>query len=349
MNKKNLKNSRIKYIFYFLIILIIIYLSYLIYYKYFSICEKMSMREKRFNTVLLNNGIEIDIDNKTLKKCNGTNCVIKKYKTLNFNTDESNLLAKNKPECNRIFIKNGIPAPKHWIIDDKNISYYRNEFKVKFPCVLKPIDGMQGTDVNTHIKNREQYVKILDMLYEKYVNVMLEEQVYGNNYRIFIFNNTIIDVIERKQPFIIGNGKNKVSELIKIKNDDQIKNGLFETVNLSLDYIEEQGYKMDSILEKNKEIYITNTINFHNGANPVRIDLDKIPQINKDMFVKSHKLIGLEVSGIDYMSDDITISYKENNGHIIEINSMVDTQIHVEADNRAQPNFLFDNISKTFN
>jgi glutathione synthase/RimK-type ligase-like ATP-grasp enzyme len=29
-----------------------------------------------------------------------------------------------------------------------------NEFNIIFPCVLKPVDGMQGKDVNTFIKNK---------------------------------------------------------------------------------------------------------------------------------------------------------------------------------------------------
>ena len=66
------------------------------------------------------------------------------------------------------------------------------------------------------------------------------------------------------------------------------------------------------------------------------------------MFIKAHKLIGLECSGIDYMSNDITVPYNQNDGHIIEINDMVDTQIHYDADNRSKPYELFENIAKTF-
>jgi D-alanine-D-alanine ligase-like ATP-grasp enzyme len=95
-------------------------------------------------------------------------------------------------------------------------------------------------------------------------------------------------------------------------------------------------------------LFITNTINFHNGANPVRINLDTVPEINKEMFIKAHKLIKLECSGIDYMSSDITIPYNENNGHIIEINDMVDTKIHSDADNGSDADFLFRNIYKSF-
>lgn len=49
------------------------------------------------------------------------------------------------------------------------------------------------------------------------------------------------------------------------------------------------------------------------------------------------------------MSYDITIQYNENYGHIIEINDMVESFIHVKSDNSNKPNFLFENIVKSFN
>jgi D-alanine-D-alanine ligase-like ATP-grasp enzyme len=219
---------------------------------------------------------------------------------------------------------------------------------IDFPCVLKPVDGMQGKDVNTFIKNKEQFNNILEDLLTKYDKIMMENQVYGDNYRIFIFNNEIMDVIKREQPFIIGDGIKNVEVLIVEKNNIQKEKKLFPTNNIDYNFIKEQGYDKDTIVEKDKKVFITNTINFHNGANPVRIDLNKIPKKNKDMFIKSHKLIKLECSGIDYMSYDITIPYDENDGHIIEINDMVDTKIHIDANNQDNPDFLFKNIYQSF-
>jgi cyanophycin synthetase len=205
---------------------------------------------------------------------------------------------------------------------------------------------MQGKDVNTYIKNMKQFNTILNDLLSKYDKIMYEEQVYGDNYRIFVFNNKVMDVVKREQPFIIGNGKDTIEKLIENKNIEQKKNKLYPTTNISWDYIEDEGYKNNSILEKGKKLFITNTINFHNGANPVRIKLDYIPKENIDIFIKAHKLGKLECSGIDYMSPDIRVPYNKNNGHIIEINDMVDTKIHVDADNKSKPMFLYENIAK---
>ena len=48
------------------------------------------------------------------------------------------------------------------------------------------------------------------------------------------------------------------------------------------------------------------------------------------------------------MSSDIYVPWNKNNGHIIEINDMVDTYIHYRTDN-SKPYFLFDNIAKSLN
>jgi cyanophycin synthetase len=328
----------------YLFLLIILLIIFNIVNYYLNQYEHMSMQNTRLNKVLEKNGYEIDINNYIIKKDNN----IIQYETKNFNSLKSHTIAKNKPLTNSIFAKNNIPVPKHWIINENNKDFYIYKPNKIFPCVLKPVDGMQGTDVNTFIKNNKQFTTILNYLLQKYKQIMMEEQVYGDNYRIFIFNNKVIDIIKREQPFIIGNSIDTINKLINDKNEEQLYKKLFATKNIDWNYIIEQGYNKEDILEKDVKIFITNTINFHNGANPTRVDLDKVPNINKNMFIKAHKLIGLECSGIDYMSNNIYVSYKTNNGNIIEINDMVDTQIHVDADNKQNENFLFENILKSF-
>jgi D-alanine-D-alanine ligase-like ATP-grasp enzyme len=332
-------------IFKILILFISIYIILLFINFFLKKKEHMNIQNSELIKILEKDGFEIDINNYSIKKCNNNNeCIEKKYSSKNFNNLESHRLAKNKPESNSIFAKNNIPVPIHWIINDDNKNYFMYNFNIEFPCVLKPVDGMQGIDVNTFIKNIDQFRSILNDLLLKYDKIMLENQVYGDNYRIFIFNNKIMDIVKRIQPFIIGNGRQTVNELINERNDNQEKNALFPTTNIDWNYIKEQGYNRDSVVDNNKKIYITNTINFHNGATLLRIDLDKVPIINKNMFIKAHQLIDLECSGVDYMSPDIYIPYNENDGHIIEINDMVDTYIHVRTDGN-DPYFLYNNIS----
>lgn len=310
-----------------------------------NVQENMSMKSNYLNRKLNESGYYIDINNYAIVDKN--NNIIKKYPTMYFNSNQSHYIAKNKPLTNNILLKNNIPTPKNIIITNENKSEFINANKY-FPCVLKPVDGMQGKDVYTHIDNQNEFDNILNNLLKKYDKIMLENLVSGNNYRIFVFNDKVMDIIEREKPFIIGDGQNNVKELIDKKNRILESNNLFIVKYLDEKLINGQGYKMTDIVKNDEKIFITNTVNFHNGANAKRVSLNNIDKTNIELFIKAHKLIGLECSGVDYMSDDISIPYYKNNGHIIEMNDMVDTKIHIDADRKGNSDLLFNNIVKSF-
>ena len=328
-----------------ILILLLIILIFILLNRCLNVQENMSMRSNYLNRKLNEKGYKTDLENYAILDSN--NNIIKKYPTIYFNSKNSHYIAKNKPYSNQILLENNIPTPKHMIISNNNKNQFNDSTKY-FPCVLKPVDGMQGKDVYTHIDNQKEFNEKLDLLLKKYDKIMMENLVYGNNYRIFIFNNKVMDIIEREKPFIIGNGKNSIKELINIKNEKLSNKNLFIVKYIDEKLIHGQGYRMNQILEINKKIFITNTVNFHNGANAKRILIDDVDKNNIDLFIKAHKLIGLECSGVDYMSDDISIPYYKNNGHIIEMNDMVDTKIHIDADSKKNSDLLFNNIVNSF-
>ncbi len=305
----------------------------------------MSMRDSLLNKNLKEHNCTINHDTQTVKFCVDNDCFEKKYPRLSFNSLESHFIAKNKPKTIDILKSYNIPTPDYVMID--RLGYQKINPR-GYPVVLKPLDGMQGKDVYTDIENKSQFAIIRDDLLTRYEKIMMENQVFGENYRVFVFNNKVMDVIERKRPFIVTDGIHTIQELINMRNEKQLKEGNYPTKNIHQVTLQKQGVNLQSIPPENQKIYITNTINYHNGADPVRIPLDKIPEKNLELFVRAHKAIGLECSGIDYMSPDITVPYDINKGHIIEVNDMVDTKIHVVADNRSNPNLLFQNIAKSY-
>lgn len=327
------------------ILLIFILLIFILCNIYFNIHENMSMKSNYLNRKLNEKGYKTDLNNYSILDKN--NNIIKKYSTLYFNSNASHIVAKNKPLTNDILMRNNIPTPKHIIITKDNKESF-NDASQYFPCVLKPVDGMQGKDVYTHIDSQSEFNTILSKLITTYDKIMLENLVEGSNYRIFVFNNKVMDIIEREKPYITGDGQNTVQELINNKNEILVSKNLFIVKYLDEKLIKSYGYNMNSIVKKDDKVFITNTVNFHNGANATRINIGETSQENLNLFIKSHQLIGLECSGVDYMSNDIRIPYYRNKGHIIEVNDMVDTKIHIDSDNKANSDLLFDNIINSF-
>lgn len=308
------------------IILIIILIFIII--NFINIQENYTpLLNKDFIKILKDDDYEIG-DN-YIKKCINDKCNEYKYYK-SFNSKESIKIAKNKYKTNNILKNNNIKVPNSIIINiNDNIS------KINYPIVLKPINGTFGRDVYTNIENEKDYNIIIKKMREKgYNKILCEEMCYGDCYRIFIFNNNVIDIIKREKPYVIGNGINTIKELNDLRNDEQIKNKLYTLNELDNNYINKQGYNINNILEKDKKIYISNVINLHNGAIPSKIDINTIPKENIDMFIKVAKLLNLRSAGIDYLSNDIKENYKNgyNTNIILEVNGTPDIGIHLLFD-----------------
>ena len=83
--------------------------------------------------------------------------------------------------------------------------------------------------------------------------------------------------------------------------------------------IQQQGYNINDILEKGKKIEVTNIISISNGGKQKYIDENKIHPLNIDLFKKINNIMGLNFSGIDYISKSLSIPYTVE-GKIIAVN-----------------------------
>ena len=96
--------------------------------------------------------------------------------------------------------------------------------------------------------------------------------------------------------------------------------------------MKKQGFVLTDVPPKDEKIFISNVINMHNGARIARIPIESIPQKNIDLFLKVNKAMDINCSGLDFLSDDITVEYDVNNAHILEVNGTPDTEIHQKID-----------------
>lgn len=339
--------THLLYIIILVLILLIIFISLNNILTNFVVEKYTGLSTNDLVIEMKNNGYIIDEQNKTVKYCNNNECITKSYKK-HFNTVNAIKLVKDKYNTSSILTKNSIPVPKFTKINTKdnikNILNLMNKTSIYFPVVLKPINGTFGIDVITNIDNEEELIESIDSLKGKYQELMLESQVSGDCYRIFVFNNKVIDIIKREKPYVIGDGIHTVSELIEQRNKEQEKMGLFQTNNLSNLFIIKQGFTLDTILDDKVKVYISNVINMHNGARISRIAVDTIPQKNIDMFINTNKFLKISCSGIDYLSDDITIEYDKNDGKVLEVNGTPDTEIHTKIDYNKNEDGFFKRI-----
>jgi glutathione synthase/RimK-type ligase-like ATP-grasp enzyme len=266
----------------------------------------------------------------------------------NLNSKNSKYIMNNKGRTNSFLKNNNISVPNEIIFNKEKYNNKQNSIeeiikevnnKLNYPVVIKPTDQSNSIDVFINIKNDYELKNKLEQLSKKYDELIIQEFIKGNLYRILIINNKIIDIIVRPLPFVIGTGKHTLQELIDIKNNQQIKEGNYPTKKLNIKFIKSQGFNIsnNNIIPKDKYIYLTNIPTYHNGSNPQRINIKKVHKDNIKLFLTTVNLLDASISGIDFISTDISKSYKNNNRNnnmdkntskIIEINSGPDYIFH---------------------
>lgn len=232
----------------------------------------------------------------------------------NYQTPE---YCRDKSVTHEIFKKNDLPYPKSIDFDKLNNTFIN---QLQFPVIIKPKNGAGGHGIITDIGNKDELIIQLNKLNN--TNYVIQEQQEGEIYRILILKNKIIYIKTFYKPSIIGNGNDSVEMLINKLNRSlsDNNNGVY-VKELSYNYIKKQGYDKNSILENNKKIYITNVVNTFNGADKNQyISINNVHPVNIDLFLKAHKVFGLNFSGIDFISKSLEVPYNVNNSNFLEIN-----------------------------
>jgi len=275
-----------------------------------------------------------------------------------FNLAKSVETVDNKILTNQILRKNGIPAPNSVEIlktdHQQQIWDKIKSHQIKFPMVVKQIFGKSGVDVRAYLTTKSEVDQVIQELFTRHDKLMVESHYPGNCYRVLVFDDKIMDIVKREQPFVIGDGISTLKKLFDARNQSLSLNGRPKTRTLDVNYTKHQGYDSKDIPPKDKKIYVSATINYHNGAVIDKVQIDDIPEINKKMFIKAHQSLKMVTSGIDYLSPDITKPYtsKQSNQEpteniILEVNGrVIDFQIHEKVKSDQEIKYFYHNFSK---
>ena len=90
----------------------------------------------------------------------------------------------------------------------------------------------------------------------------------------------------------------------------------------------EHGYDRSSVPPDGETVYLCSTANLSTGG--TAIDVTDIVHVdNREMAVRAAQAIGLDVAGVDFLTSDITQSYRETGGAICEVNAAPGFRMHV--------------------
>jgi cyanophycin synthetase len=252
-------------------------------------------------------------------------------------SDTSNIaveLASDKEETNSILRDLGLPVPKQRLVRSSRDAKRAAE-RIGFPVVLKPLAGNHGRGVSINLKTPEEVEVAFDKAGEHGRNVIVESYLEGHDHRILVVNGELVAASKRVPGHVVGDGKQSIEQLVDVVNEDPRRGVGHEKVltRLELDHqadrlLTKLGYDRNTVPAKGETVYLRSTANLSTGGTAIDVT-DTIHPDNREMAVRSIKAIGLDIGGVDFLTRDITESYREAGGGICEVNAGPGFRMHV--------------------
>ena len=208
---------------------------------------------------------------------------------------------------------------------------------IKFPLVIKPVDGNHGRGITVNINTYEDALVAFTNAKESSRSgaIIVEKFITGQDYRLLVINNKLVAAALRTPAHVIGNGKLSVQELIDEVNKDPRRGYGHENVltqitvnDLTKTIIKDAGYTLESVIPEGDMLILKDTANLSTGGTAEDVT-DILHPANIDMAERISKIIDLDICGIDVMTTDISKPLSETGGAVLEVNAGPGFRMHL--------------------
>jgi cyanophycin synthetase len=136
-------------------------------------------------------------------------------------------------------------------------------------------------------------------------------------------------------PELVGDGLRTVDELVEIANRDPRRSNDHENILTPLQLDNEarrqlaaQGHTPKSVPGRGETVVLRANANLSTGATSIDVTEGVHPD-NRDMAVRAVTAIGLDLGGVDFITGDISSSYRASGGAICEVNASPGLRMHL--------------------
>lgn len=243
-------------------------------------------------------------------------------------------LASDKYATKRILEEMSVPVPHASIITDRDELNDAVE-DVGYPLVIKPLDSSQGKGVTVNIRSFEEAVEAYNDAEKYSAKVIIERSLTGRDFRVLVVGYKFVAAAERIPPYVIGNGKNTILELIEMINCDLRRGDSHENFlsKIRIDdhtnhLLRQQNYSASTVLPENERCYLKSVANLSTGGTAID-RTDEVHQDNIFLFERIARIVGLDIAGIDIIAPGLDTPLSTNGGGVIEVNAAPGLRMHL--------------------
>ena len=243
-------------------------------------------------------------------------------------------LASDKEETNSILRDLGLPVPKQIMVRNRRDAV-RAAMRIGFPVVTKPLDGNHGRGVAINLRTDEEVETGFEKASEHGRTIIVESYIEGFDHRILVVDGELVAAAKRVPGHVLGDGKHTIEQLVDTVNEDPRRGVGHEKVLTRLEFdhqaerlLAKLGYDRKTVPEKDEVVFLRSTANLSTGGTAIDVT-DTMHPDNREMAIRAIKAIGLDIGGVDFLTRDITESYRDAGGGICEVNAGPGFRMHV--------------------
>ena len=242
-------------------------------------------------------------------------------------------IAQDKDDTKRVLENIGLPVPKGDVVRTVE-GAIEVAGEIGYPVILKPLAANHGRGISGRIGDEAQLRAAWEFSSSFGRSIVVEQFAEGRDHRVLVINGKVVAAAERVPAHVIGDGKRKVRELIEVGNRDT-RRGVGHTKILTklpsdratVEYLAKSGRTLDTVPPAGEFVALRQTANLSTGGTSI----DRTDEMHPDNITACEMaagVVGLDIAGIDILTPDISIPFRENNSVIIEVNAGPGIRMH---------------------
>jgi cyanophycin synthetase len=243
-------------------------------------------------------------------------------------------IAGDKEDTKFLLEQAEVPVPKGDIVRSEE-GLKDAVQRVKYPLVIKPINGNHGRGITANINNWDDAVVAFAAAKKVSNSVIVEKYIVGEDFRLLVINYKLVAAAKRTAAHVKGDGKSSIQQLIDKVNEDPRRGYGHEKVltridinDLTLSILKDKGLTLESVPKKGEIVKLKDTANLSTGGTAEDVT-DIVHPYNVFMCERIARIIGLDICGIDIMTTDISTPLPETGGAVLEVNAGPGFRMHL--------------------
>jgi cyanophycin synthetase len=244
----------------------------------------------------------------------------------------------------RVLQQDGIRVSRHQPFSLKDLSpaltFMRNSYR---DCVVKPVAGTGGgRGVTTGITTPAQLAQAAAIAAVYCDDLMIEEQIDGDNYRLLYLDGELVDAFRRRPATVIGDGRSSVSKLLNDANNDRLKHGSGKSqvlITADLDMkrtLAKQNRTLRSVPADGQAVILKTVVNENAGADNTTAMRDLCDSIVEDG-ARACRALGVRFAGVDIITKDPSVPLHQSGGVMLEVNAPPNFYYHYHKADGSYP------------